>query len=251
MAESKFKKYLRDEIAIKAVDRKHLWRYYIAREYFLALPIEENGETLASIEELAGVAVEPIWEDAEPDEEGLAYRLYLENNSLAGWMRRSTAKNLLSASHALKTQGLTLVLKAGFRPLEVQRQLFAEVYAAFASEHPHLSKTELLNLTRDFVSDPSQIVPPHTAGAAVDVKLRDANGIDVDMGGALNDSSDLAWAACSDITKAQAGNRKVLRDAMLAAGFAPLGSEWWHFSYGDQLWAAYYGKPAALYGIVS
>jgi D-alanyl-D-alanine dipeptidase len=32
-------------------------------------------------------------------------------------------------------------------------------------------------------------------------------------------------------TAAQAGNRKMLRDAMLAEGFLVYPSEWWHFDY--------------------
>jgi D-alanyl-D-alanine dipeptidase len=34
---------------------------------------------------------------------------------------------------------------------------------------------------------------------------------------------------------------------MLGVGFAPFDGEWWHFSYGDKEWAAYYNKPNAVY----
>ena len=48
----------------------------------------------------------------------------------------------------------------------------------------------------------------------------------------------------------QRSNRGLLQDAMVAAGFAPFYGEWWHFSYGDREWAAFYYRPAALYGPV-
>jgi zinc D-Ala-D-Ala dipeptidase len=34
---------------------------------------------------------------------------------------------------------------------------------------------------------------------------------------------------------------------MVEAGFAPYQLEWWHFSFGDQNWAAYYGLESSLY----
>jgi hypothetical protein len=45
-------------------------------------------------------------------------------------------------------------------------------------------------------------------------------------------------------------NRKMLRDAMMAEGFAPYDGEWWHFCYGDKEWAFYYKKDKALYNQV-
>jgi len=35
---------------------------------------------------------------------------------------------------------------------------------------------------------------------------------------------------------------------MTEEGFAGHPDEWWHFSWGDQLWAKLTGAPAALYG---
>ena len=42
--------------------------------------------------------------------------------------------------------------------------------------------------------------------------------------------------------------RKLLKDIMLEFGFVQHPNEWWHFSYGDQLWAWKNKKPNALYG---
>ena len=35
---------------------------------------------------------------------------------------------------------------------------------------------------------------------------------------------------------------------MIEAGFSNLPSEWWHYDFGDQLWAWHSGAQAALYG---
>lgn len=156
---------------------------------------------------------------------------------------------LLQASVLLKADGYTLVLKAGFRPIEVQRTLFTDVLDGFRIKYPNMPENKLVEMTRDYVSDPSQLAPPHTVGAAVDVMLRDKNGNTVDMGCGVNQGEDIAWSDYAELTKDQKANRTLLRDAMLEVGFAPLGSEWWHFSYGDQIWAAYYDMPNARYGL--
>jgi len=244
-------KYLKNLSELKAVHKSDRWKYYIAREYFTRIPILENRESLVSEDFLinAGMVIEPIWKDEQLDEEGMAYKEFLVHNTLKGWTRQSVAQKLLTANERLKSQGYTLVLKAGFRPLEVQRKVFNDVLDGFRSKYPAMREVELIEMARDYISDPSQLSPPHTVGAAVDVMLRDTTGTTVDMGCEVNKGEDIAWADYEGLSVKQVENRKILRDAMLVAGFAPLGSEWWHFSYGDQIWAAYYGKARALYEI--
>jgi D-alanyl-D-alanine dipeptidase len=43
-------------------------------------------------------------------------------------------------------------------------------------------------------------------------------------------------------------NRRLLRNAMLNAGFTQDPDEWWHFDYGNQKWAEAAGKDKAFYG---
>jgi D-alanyl-D-alanine dipeptidase len=43
-------------------------------------------------------------------------------------------------------------------------------------------------------------------------------------------------------------NRALLRNAMLRAGFTLDADEWWHFDYGNQMWALKSGKDTAIYG---
>jgi D-alanyl-D-alanine dipeptidase len=44
-------------------------------------------------------------------------------------------------------------------------------------------------------------------------------------------------------------NRRLLHWVMTEEGFAGHPEEWWHYSWGDQLWAKLTGAPAALYGL--
>jgi len=44
--------------------------------------------------------------------------------------------------------------------------------------------------------------------------------------------------------------RNLLKDVMLSSGFSQHPNEWWHFSYGDQLWAWQNDYKEAIYGRV-
>ena len=46
-------------------------------------------------------------------------------------------------------------------------------------------------------------------------------------------------------------NRRFLYRIMVQAGFANYPEEWWHYSYGDNMWAVIKNKPYAIYGGVS
>lgn len=52
----------------------------------------------------------------------------------------------------------------------------------------------------------------------------------------------------TDPEKEIRNNRRLLYKIMRDAGFANYPEEWWHWSYGDQMWAANLGKQQALYG---
>lgn len=91
-------------------------------------------------------------------------------------------------------------------------------------------------------------VAGHPTGGAVDVQLvtRDKK-IPVDMGTERHNFSEDSYTFSPFINPVAKTNRSLLRAAMLKAGFAPFDGEWWHFSYGDREWAAWYKQPESLY----
>jgi D-alanyl-D-alanine dipeptidase len=99
---------------------------------------------------------------------------------------------------------------------------------------------------------------PHATGAATDLTLRWKDGENLWMGSLFDDVTALAARdrfeslapdnfSFSD-QEARA-NRRLLHWLMTEQGFAGHPEEWWHFSWGDQLWAALTGTPAAHYGL--
>ena len=110
-------------------------------------------------------------------------------------------------------------------------------------------------------SDDPATPPPHSTGAAVDLSLADAAGQPLAMGspidaiGAVSEPNHFAAvaAACSDSAERLQAlewhrRRQLLAAAMQAAGFEQHPNEWWHFSWGDQMWAWRSGSAQAHYG---
>jgi D-alanyl-D-alanine dipeptidase len=93
-----------------------------------------------------------------------------------------------------------------------------------------------------YVANPH--TPPgsiHNTGCAVDLSVWDTTtNSAVDMGtpydffgSAAHPSKESELWKSGELTSAQWANRLALREAMLRAGFRPLGHEWWHFDCAD------------------
>ncbi|SFH86804.1 M15 family metallopeptidase [Modicisalibacter xianhensis] len=173
------------------------------------------------------------------------------------YVREGVYRRLLAVARSLPA-GLQLVVLDGWRPWRVQQYLFDTLYEAIRAHHGEADETELLTRTREFVSVPSRdpLAPsPHLTGGAVDVTLCDADGLQLDMGTLFDEAVPASHTAAlegqgtHDARLARArDNRRLLFNAMREQGFTNLPSEWWHYDFGDQLWAHYGGHGQALYG---
>ena len=81
----------------------------------------------------------------------------------------------------------------------------------------------------------------HSYGMALDITLLDADGRELDMGTGFDDMTNRSHPALEEgflqagqLTEAQVANRRLLREAMLQAGFLGINTEWWHFDCGDR-----------------
>ncbi|MBI3298455.1 MAG: M15 family metallopeptidase [Elusimicrobia bacterium] len=128
----------------------------------------------------------------------------------AVYLRRSAARRLKAAADVLRPQGYRLKLFDGYRPLSVQRQMWALV------PDPR------------FVADPAK-GSMHNRGVAVDLTLVDRDGKELEMPSAYDDFTPRAFHDRADAAPAAAANAKLLRAAMEAAGLKALATEWWHY----------------------
>jgi zinc D-Ala-D-Ala dipeptidase len=213
-----------------------------------------NAEPLIALKTSDHILIEPIWENPIDDLEGPLYQEYIKNNpSYDGLYVRQTVADMLQVAAEKLYPRYRLVVRAGHRPLSVQRTLLGMVRDEYLQEHPEATPDEALEFARTYVSDPDVKVPPHCCGAAVDVDLIEmATGELVDFGCPVNTDAPISFLETDQITIQQQASRDILHTAMNEAGFAPFQAEWWHFSYGDSEWARFYDKDTAhLYDVVS
>ena len=95
--------------------------------------------------------------------------------------------------------------------------------------YPELDKSVLI--AEDYIGPRSG----HSRGSTIDMTLVDMfTGRELDMGGGFDYFGDRSHVDFDGLTDAQRANRQLLRGVMLARGFRPLESEWWHFHLIDE-----------------
>ncbi len=162
-------------------------------------------------------------------------------------LREEVVKRLKHAAVELRqrNQDYRLRLTYGYRHPDIQIEYFDKRKQEVAERYPELTDDELIAKTHLLTASPD--VAGHPTGGAIDITIEGSNGT-LDMGGGIADfSSDKIETFAPGLTDEQTANRTLLRDVLMQQKFAPFDGEWWHFSYGDREWAAYYEKPNAIY----
>lgn len=157
-------------------------------------------------------------------------------------VRAGVLGRLLSAQAAL-TDGWDLVVLDGWRSVSFQSALRA---------HYQDVDGEVSTGYVAAVDDPA-LRPGHTTGGAVDVTLS-WHGVPLALGTDYDEFTPLAHPAAFEHDGADArvrDLRRLLNAVMSDAGFAAYPFEWWHWSWGEQWWAASTGAPEAAYDIAS
>jgi D-alanyl-D-alanine dipeptidase len=214
------------------------------------LPCLDSNEPYVRVHATPQLVLAPIWE-IDFIGEGRFYQEYIALNPSynAIFLRQEVAKRLYQAAESLPSY-LQIVLRAGHRPLSVQRNVLNSAVERYIAKNNQASPEEALQYARIFVDDPDIKIPSHVCGSAVDVELLNKDtGRLLDFGVPINTNSEQSYIHAEGLDTLQRENRMHLLTAMLQAGFAPLYSEWWHFSYGDRAWAYFYDKSQFLYGI--
>jgi zinc D-Ala-D-Ala dipeptidase len=191
------------------------------------------------------------------------------------YLRQGVLEKLLLAQIALRRvqPDWNIQIFDAYRPIAVQQYMVSHTFEQLlqaqnlidASLSPE-QRQALLQEVYQFWAEPSldpATPPPHSTGAAVDVTLVDAAGVPVEMGSPIDEMSPRSYpdhyaALKSEPDRIFHQNRLLLRQSMAWAGFEQHPNEWWHFSYGDQLWAWLVGQrqvsqkpinqPIARYG---
>ena len=183
-------------------------------------------------------------------------------------LRHGVISRLVLAQEYLKRREPKLVLAIfdAWRPIPVQEfmvehtvneECLKRKINRFDPENALILREIILNV-ETFWAPPSKdplMPPPHSTGAAVDITLCNTDGMLLDMGGEIDHIGPISapnYYLEDASTNSQANlwnsRRNLLCEVMIEAGFCQHSHEWWHFSYGDQLWAWKSGNANAIYG---
>lgn len=126
-------------------------------------------------------------------------------------LHKNTALALDAVQKDLAKKNLGLKIWDGYRPMTAQKKLWS------------------------ICPDPKYVCPPekggrHTRGTAVDVTLVDlTTNKELSMPTEFDNFTQKAWCNYQDLPQNVINNRALLHSVMLAHGFLPIKTEWWHF----------------------
>ena len=177
-------------------------------------------------------------------------------------LRLGVVQRLLDAQQQLVEHdpGLRLSIFDAWRPIAVQAFMVDHSIAELCRERGVEVRSgdafdQVVADVGRFWAAPSRdpaTPPPHSTGAAVDLTLSSSDGTPLAMGGeidAIGAVSEPQHYAGREDSEARCWHqrRQLLAEVMGAAGFAQHPNEWWHYSFGDQLWAWRKGAAVAVY----
>jgi D-alanyl-D-alanine dipeptidase len=142
-------------------------------------------------------------------------RLYDEASC---FLRPVTARKLAAVGEELRSSRLRLKLFDCYRPLSVQRKMWAIVP------------------DDRYVADPAK-GSRHNRGAAVDLTIVREDGSELPMPTGYDDFSERAHRSYLALPQEAIANRSLLERVMTKHGFVGLPTEWWHFDDAD--WERY------------
>ncbi len=194
------------------------------------------------------------------------------NKSISGsieelFIRKSVFDKLLLVNTLLSELDLELFVFDCFRPLEVQNFMWYNWLPDYLrKQNPYISEEELKILRNEFTSKGPKnekevdfrAPAPHSTGAAIDLTIRKkGSNTLLNMGTIFDDFTETSNTDYFEIKKIEdklnllekeaLNNRRILYWAMKSCGFENYPYEWWHFSWGDQMWAILSKNREAYY----
>ena len=166
------------------------------------------------------------------------------------FLRKSVCEKIYKLAEDLLKENLRIKIYDAYRSKEEQEQSWKKRLEETKKENPGLPPEEIERLTNLKVANPKDLknVGGHQTGGAIDLTITDLDGNELDMGTKYEEYNENTKTYSKNINSNVIKNREILLNKMQKLGFANFPAEWWHFCYGDKMWAAYKSKKAAFYG---
>ncbi len=168
-------------------------------------------------------------------------------------VREAIIEKIGRISKVLDQQDKILIIRSVWRSFEHQRLLWETTFASFKKKHPEKSDDDIKQIISYFIAAPTQSM--HVTGGAVDALIYDKiedcvmnfgtnSGLEIDL-------SKKCYPYYPDINPEAKKNRALLINLFEDEGFVCDLKEYWHFDYGNIIWAIEKEKEYAIYGPVT
>ena len=165
---------------------------------------------------------------------------------------RESVYKMLEKALIFLPEGYGFKIYDAWRPFAVQEFLY-NTQVENLQKMKGLSLQKAKEEAKQFVSFPSKnVLEPfvHSTGGAVDLTVINQNAEELNMGTAFDDFTSLSNTDSFEQSEnlEVKNNRRLLYNAMINVGFTNYPSEWWHYDYGNNFWAAVNGHKTSIFG---
>lgn len=206
---------------------------------------KENKERLVDVRQYGIKGVNHYHSSQNPP-----YYKQIPGSTPALLVRETVAQKLAAINRKIERSGIELFVFDAWRPLEIQNY-FHDVWfpEKIRQRNPEWEEDKVMEEVEHYWAKGGSVnldsPPPHLTGGAVDLTLMHTGGQHLWMGTLFDDVTSLAHTDSLEVeeqefsfTKEEARrNRRLLYWLLKEEGFQNNPTEWWHFSYGDQMWA--------------
>lgn len=217
---------------IQAVDRKVL----LQKKLIETVPVKENDSSLISLKESG-------------------FKLIFEPSIKKDYkylVREAVYNKIGRISEQLTRENKVLIIRSGWRSFKHQRLLWRNFYNLLQKKNPHKQKTEIREMVANFIALKKKSM--HSTGGAVDALIYDLkNDCIMDFGtnkGYEINLNKKCYPYHPDISLRAKKNRKLLISLFEHEDFVCDLREFWHFDYGNTVWALEKKKKYAIYDII-
>lgn len=161
--------------------------------------------------------------------------------------RESVVKKITRVASILESQGLAMIVYELYRSPDKQNKMRIEQKATLQQQFQEYSEQQITTILNRRISSEGG---GHQTGGAIDLTICKTNGEALDMGTSYLEFNASTPTNSKRLTTKQIENRALLVTLMKDAGFVNYPLEWWHYSYGDKMWAAYSNANMAIYGSI-
>lgn len=168
-------------------------------------------------------------------------------------VREAIIEKIGRISKVLDQQDKILIIRSAWRSFEHQQLLWETTFGSFKKKHPEKSDVDIKQIISYFIAPPTKSM--HVTGGAVDALIYDKiEDCVMDFGtnkGLEIDLSKKCYPYYPDISHEAKKNRALLINLFEDEDFVCDLKEYWHFDYGNTIWAIEKEKEFAIYGPIT